>query len=58
MRELGKFTAFFCEDISGGGIKIECQGCKNVFDDFTKWGEQTICPKCKSELYYPPGASW
>lgn len=58
MRDKGDFPAFFCDDLPGGGMIVECQHCKQEIHDHTKWGEMLICPRCDKELYYPPGASW
>ena len=57
MRYFGDHPGYFADD-TPNGMLIECQGCKHTHEDTTEWGEPTICPSCKKELYYPPGASW
>jgi len=58
MKETGQTKAYFCDDIPGGGIIVECQRCYKELEDKTKYDEELKCPHCGTTLYCTPGASW
>lgn len=49
--------ALFNEDLPNGDIMITCDNCGH-----TKVNKHQkpfgVCPQCKCDLIYPPGASW
>lgn len=51
-------AALFESDLPKGGVQIKCGKCRFVFYDFSKPEEPSICPNCKTELFYRSWFIW